>query len=142
MAPHQIKAQRIMTSEAESLLGQRAIVVGAGMGGMMAAQVLAKFFAEVTVLDKDTLPDPPAARQGVPQGAHVHALLVQGRRNLEKLFPGLTSDLIDRGVVCSRGGLEFVIHDSAGWQPRRDLGLLLLTMSRPLLEGAARDMLR
>jgi 2-polyprenyl-6-methoxyphenol hydroxylase-like FAD-dependent oxidoreductase len=120
-------------------LGERAIVVGAGMGGLMAAGVLSRYFSEVIVLDKDKLPDDFSPRKSVPQGSHVHALLVQGRRNLEKIFPGLTSDLIDRGVVCSRSGLEFCVHDDAGWQPRRDLDLLLLTMSRPLLEGTVRE---
>ncbi len=120
-------------------LGARAIVVGAGMGGLMAAGVLSRYFSEVTVLDKDNLPDDFTPRKSVPQGSHVHALLVQGRRNLEKIFPGLTSDLIDRGVVCSRGGLEFCIHDDYGWQPKRDNDLLLLTMSRALLEGTVRD---
>jgi 2-polyprenyl-6-methoxyphenol hydroxylase-like FAD-dependent oxidoreductase len=123
-------------------LGGRAVVVGAGMGGMMAAQVLSRHFDEVLVLDKDALPAAPKARMGVPQGAHVHALLVQGRRNLETLFPALTSALLDRGAVCSRGGLEFRIHDAAGWQPTRDLQLPLLVMSRPLLETTVREFLK
>ena len=120
-------------------LGQRAVVVGAGMGGMMAAEGLSRFFDEVIVLDKDTLPSVAQARMGAPQGGHVHALLAQGRRNLETLFPGLGADLLDRGVVCSRAGLELCVHDAAGWQSRRDLGLTVLTMSRPLLETAVRE---
>jgi 2-polyprenyl-6-methoxyphenol hydroxylase-like FAD-dependent oxidoreductase len=122
-------------------LGKRAVVVGAGMGGMMAAEVLSRYFDDVLVVEKDALPAEPETRMGVPQGAHVHVLLVQGRRNLEKLFPGFTSSLIDRGVVCSRVGLEFRIHDGAGWHPQRDSQLLVLFMSRPLLEGAVRDFL-
>ena len=112
------------------------------MGGMMAAEVLSRFFDEVVVLEKDALPTDAEARMGVPQGAHVHALLVGGRRNLETLFPGFTSELMDRGATCSRGGLEFCVHDAAGWQPRRDLQLAMLVMSRPLLERTVRDFLR
>ncbi len=126
-------------TQSHAALGNRAVVVGAGMGGMMAAEVLSRFFDEVIVFDKDTLPTAAEARMGAPQSAHVHALLAQGRRNLEILFPGLASDLIDRGVVCSRVGLEFRIHDADGWHPRRDLGLTTLTMSRPLLETAVRN---
>jgi hypothetical protein len=40
----------------EQQLGERAIVIGAGMGRLMAAGVLARYFAEVLVLDKDRLP--------------------------------------------------------------------------------------
>jgi 2-polyprenyl-6-methoxyphenol hydroxylase-like FAD-dependent oxidoreductase len=123
-------------------LGHRAVVVGVGMGGMMAAEVLSRVFDEVVVLEKDTLPTAAEARMGVPQGAHVHALLVQGRRNLERLYPGFTSELMDRGAVCSRSGLEFRIHDAAGWMPRRDVRLPLLVASRPLIEGTVRDFLR
>jgi 2-polyprenyl-6-methoxyphenol hydroxylase-like FAD-dependent oxidoreductase len=112
------------------------------MGGMMAAEVLSRFFDEVVVLEKDALPMAAEARMGVPQGAHVHALLVGGRRNLETLFPGFTSELMDRGAMCSRSGLEFCVHDAAGWQPRRDLQLPLFVMSRPLLEGTVRDLLK
>ena len=112
------------------------------MGGLMAAEVLSRFFEEVLVLEKDALPAQAEVRMGVPQGAHVHSLLVQGRRNLERMFPGLASELIDRGVVCSRGGLEFMTNDEAGWFPRRDIQLPLMLMSRPLLEGAVRDFLK
>ena len=129
----------MVDTQPHAALGKRAVVVGAGMGGMMAAEVLSRFFDEVIVLDKDTLPTAAEARMGAPQSAHVHALLAQGRRNLETLFPGLVADLIDRGVVCSRAGLEFCVHDAVGWQPRRDLGLTTLTMSRPLLETAVRE---
>ncbi len=72
----------------------------------------------------------------------MHALLVRGRRNLERLYPGFTSELMDRGAVCSRSGLEFRIHDAAGWMPRNDVQLPLLVMSRPLLEGVVRDFLK
>ena len=34
-----------------NIIGNVAVVVGAGMGGMMAAEVLSKFFAEVIVLE-------------------------------------------------------------------------------------------
>ena len=129
-------------SEMGTSLGKRAVVVGAGMGGMMAAEVLSRFFDEVIIVEKDTLPTEAAARMGAPQSFHVHALLVGGRRNLETLFPGFTSELIDRGVVCSRSGLEFRIHDAGGWQPRRDIRLSALTMSRALLENTVRDFLK
>ncbi|MEQ1888246.1 MAG: hypothetical protein ABL951_03570 [Alphaproteobacteria bacterium] len=125
----------------ERQLGERAIVIGAGMGGLMAAGVLASYFAEVVVLDKDRLPAGAEVRAGVAQGAHVHTLMVQGRRNLEQIFPGFTSDLIDNGAIISRLGLEFRTHDWLGWFPKRDLGLPSLFTSRPLLEGTVRTLL-
>ena len=81
-----------------SRLGERAIVLGASMGGLLAARVLADFFGTVTVVERDELPDDPANRRGVPQGRHVHALLPRGARILDELFPGILSELVAGGA--------------------------------------------
>ena len=73
-----------------SRLGERAIVLGASMSGLLAARVLADFFGTVTVVERDELPDDPANRRGVPQGRHVHALLPRGAQILDELFPGFS----------------------------------------------------
>ena len=59
-------------------LGERAVVLGASMGGLLAARVLSDFFRTVTVVERDALPDEPANRRGVPQGRHTHRLLPRG----------------------------------------------------------------
>jgi choline dehydrogenase-like flavoprotein len=56
----------------------QAIVVGASMAGLWTARVLADHFRQVTVLERDRLPDGAAPRPGVPQGRHVHVLLQRG----------------------------------------------------------------
>jgi pimeloyl-ACP methyl ester carboxylesterase len=63
-----------------------AVVLGASMGGLLAARVLADFFRTVTVVERDELPDDPANRRGVPQGRHVHVLLPRGAQMLDELF--------------------------------------------------------
>jgi 2-polyprenyl-6-methoxyphenol hydroxylase-like FAD-dependent oxidoreductase len=40
-----------------------AVVIGAGMAGLTAAQALSRHFGKVTVLERDILPDEPAARR-------------------------------------------------------------------------------
>ena len=70
-----------------SFLGRRAVVVGAGLGGLSAARVLADYFDEVIILDRDELPDDAAPRPSVPQGKHPHRLLVGGLKALEKSVP-------------------------------------------------------
>jgi flavin-dependent dehydrogenase len=77
---------------------QHAIVVGGSMAGLLAARALADHFARVTILDRDTFPDAPAPRKGVPQARHVHALLLRGQAILERLFPGLQRDLAAAGA--------------------------------------------
>ena len=48
--------------------GQRthAVVLGAGMAGLLAARVLAGHFGQVTVVDRDRLPEHPRFRPGSP----------------------------------------------------------------------------
>jgi 2-polyprenyl-6-methoxyphenol hydroxylase-like FAD-dependent oxidoreductase len=50
-----------------SKLGARAVICGAGMGGLLAARVLADFYETVTVVERDKLTDAAEHRRGVPQ---------------------------------------------------------------------------
>ena len=79
-------------------IGERAVVLGASMGGLLAARVLADFYRTVAVIERDVLPDDPAQRRGVPQGQHVHALLSSGSQILGRLFPGLLDELVADGA--------------------------------------------
>ena len=65
-----------------------AVVIGASMGGLAAARVLADHFDRVTVLERDELPDSAVPRRAVPQGRHAHALLAGGAQAIAALFPG------------------------------------------------------
>ena len=81
--------------------GERAVVLGASMAGLLAARVLADAFGQVTVVDRDALPEASAQRRGVPQGRHAHALLARGQQALEELFGGLTAELVAHGARSS-----------------------------------------
>src|SRR5690348_12383995 len=83
---------RVMATTREA-----AVVIGASMGGLASAAVLASHFEQVVVLDRETGLDTEGPRKGVPQGAHAHGLLAAGLRGLEELFPGLTADLATAG---------------------------------------------
>lgn len=123
----------------EGLLGDQAVVIGAGMGGLMAAEVLSRHYARVVLVDKDGLPEAHVPRRGVPQGNHVHTLLTQGRINLERLFPGFTDAVLANGATWAKALKEFKVYDAAGWFPETDIGLDMVTCTRPLLEGTVRD---
>ena len=122
-----------------STIGQRAVVVGAGMGGLTAARALADHFERVLVLDGDALPADPLDRHGVPLGRHVHALLAGGQRALAELFPGFEDSLSSAGAVRFRVGLDMRV-ERPGFDPfpQRDLGFDGFAMSRPLVELTVR----
>src|SRR5262245_25948962 len=69
-------------------MNSRAVVLGAGMGGLLAAGVLCDHFDAVTVVERDPTVDPAGPRPGVPQGRHVHGLLAGGAEVIEQLWPG------------------------------------------------------
>src|SRR6478672_4168640 len=79
-------------------LRERAVVLGASMGGLLAARVLADLFRTVTVVERDVLPDDPANRRGVPQGRHAHVLLARGAQILDELFPRILNGLVVDGA--------------------------------------------
>jgi len=122
---------------------EQAIVVGAGMGGLLFARVLAQWCTRVLVLERDSLPEAGEARSGVPQGRHLHALLAGGCRAMEAMLPGLIDDLRDAGAVEMIAGLSGRM-ESPGYDPfpRRDLGFSMYSMSRPLLEWCVRRRVR
>ncbi|HXW61626.1 MAG TPA: FAD-dependent oxidoreductase [Candidatus Acidoferrales bacterium] len=120
-------------------LGKQAVVVGAGMGGLTAAQALADFFEQVTVLENDPLPAAATHRPGTPQCRHAHALLVGGQQALGTLFPGFEQNLSRAGAVPLRVSSDFRV-ERPGYNPfpQRDLGLLAYAISRPLIELTVR----
>jgi len=117
---------------------KRAIVIGASMGGLLAARVLADYYGEVTVVERDALPEVYEPRKGVPQGRHAHGLLARGREVLEQLFPGFTEEMVARGAT-SGDIVDKVLWFNHGFylcnSPSKLFGLAI---SRPMLEGNVR----
>jgi 2-polyprenyl-6-methoxyphenol hydroxylase-like FAD-dependent oxidoreductase len=123
-------------------IGARAVVLGASMAGLLAARVLAEAYAQVTVIDRDELPEASTHRRGVPHGRHAHALLARGQQALEELFPGLTAELVAQGVPTGdllANGRWYVSGHRLRQAP---IGLVTLSASRPLLEGYVRARVR
>src|SRR5262245_7826210 len=117
------------------LLGQRAVVVGAGIGGLSMAGALAKHFEQVEVLERDCLTTPACSRPGTPQDRHPHGLLAGGLKALGEIFPGFESDLARAGAIPVRVAQELQYErPDVGVLPKRDFGLSVLCASRPLIE--------
>ena len=119
-------------------LGQTAVVVGAGMGGLGAAAALAGKFDRVLVLDRDVLPDDARVRMGVGQGAHAHQLLKAGEESLERLLPGITDEFYRAGAASMQVGRDLKVYDFGGWMEECDAGFAVTSLSRPAYEGIVR----
>jgi 2-polyprenyl-6-methoxyphenol hydroxylase-like FAD-dependent oxidoreductase len=76
----------------------RAVVLGAGIAGLLAAAALAESYSSVVLIERDRLPDSPVDRRGIPQGRHLHSLLSRGIATIEELVPGVLDDLVAAGA--------------------------------------------
>jgi 2-polyprenyl-6-methoxyphenol hydroxylase-like FAD-dependent oxidoreductase len=114
--------------------GRHAIVLGASLAGLFTARALSETFDEVTLVDRDALPDGPVPRKGVPQGRQSHGLHARGREILEEFFPGLTDELVAHGA--SLGDVQADVRwINDGHRLRQAVsGMHGIAFSRPLLE--------
>ncbi|MCX4626791.1 FAD-dependent monooxygenase [Streptomyces sp. NBC_01443] len=115
-----------------------AVVLGAGLAGLLAARALAQRFARVTVVERDELPDTgPAFRPGVPQSRHVHVLWSRGLELMEELLPGVTRELLAAGAALMESPRDFLWLSSADWFHRVP-GSRILVGSRELIDWTVR----
>lgn len=121
--------------------GRHAIVIGASTTGLAATAVAARHFARVTNVDRDSLPDQPIWRKGVPQSRHGHILLKGGQNVFNHYFPGLTPDMLDRGSVEVDMANDICWHHSGGWKKRFDSGFTMQCQSKGFLELYVRQRL-
>jgi hypothetical protein len=106
---------------------------------LLSAHVLARHFARVTLVERDSFPAPGEHRKGVPQSWQLHGLLAGGRRALEALFPSIGAGLLERGAHDNEEGTGGSLLVAGRPLPRGETGLRCFLMSRPLLEGYVRE---
>lgn len=119
--------------------GKRALVLGGGIAGLLAARVLSDSFEEVTLLEQEENPDTKSPRRFAPQGNHVHTVLRGGADVMERLFPGFAKDLIENGAHPIGFYKTVKWYEYGVWKMRDDTGNDTSVQSRPLLEWVLRQ---
>ncbi|MFJ7149103.1 NAD(P)/FAD-dependent oxidoreductase [Streptomyces sp. NPDC100445] len=125
---------------------QRAVVIGAGTAGLVAAAALARAepALQVLLLDRDDLPEGPENRRGVPQGHHAHLLMAGGLSAMETLFPDSVRDrLLAAGAheIALGNGMLALTADSGWFRRWRWHGPHMITCTRALLDWVLRQAL-
>ncbi|MEU1555161.1 FAD-dependent monooxygenase [Streptomyces scabiei] len=114
-----------------------AVVVGAGLAGLLAAAAL-RDHADVTVIERDVLPEEPGPRRGVPQARHAHLLWSGGARAMEELLPGVTDAWLAAGARRIPLPTGLVSLSPQGWVRRWPEMEFMIACSRDLLESVVR----
>lgn len=122
-------------------LGKRALVIGASMAGLLAARALSDYFETVTLLDRDSLPEESVVRNGIPQGKHIHVLMIRGQQILERFFPDFSAAMDRSESPQVRWLSDTKLYLSNGFLKRNDLNIVSRTSTRPNLELIVRQQL-
>jgi 2-polyprenyl-6-methoxyphenol hydroxylase-like FAD-dependent oxidoreductase len=123
-----------------SIQEKKAIVIGGGIAGLLAARVLAEQYDDVLVIERDGRPEKPGARPGTPQSFHLHQVLPRGEAVLQELFPRFLDDLKALGAFQRDDSANCMVNPygtisfpaGAGEQK-------MITYSRGLLEWTIRQ---
>lgn len=89
---------------------ERAIVIGGGIAGLLAARVLSGFYNEVLIVERDDFPDKPENRPGTPQDFQPHRLTARGILILGRFFPGYNEELLAHGAPSALNKLNHMIN--------------------------------
>lgn len=121
-----------------SKVGDNAVIVGGSVAGLVTARVLTDAFDQVTIIERDSLPDNPAPRRGVPQGEHIHVLETAGRNTFEDLFPGYGEELISAGGLIIDLLSEFYHFEQGDFLADGPTRMPIYYATRPLIEQILR----
>jgi 2-polyprenyl-6-methoxyphenol hydroxylase-like FAD-dependent oxidoreductase len=125
-------------SERVSRVGEQAVVVGASVSGLLAARVLSDGFDQVTVIERNRLPDEPVPRDGAPQTRQPHLLQEAGRAIIDDLFPGFENDFTSEGGLILDAASDFNFYDEDGYVAHPQAQMPVYAGSRPFLEYVIR----
>ncbi|MEU3047349.1 FAD-dependent monooxygenase [Streptomyces sp. NPDC006984] len=124
---------------AHGVTSRRAVVIGGGMAGMLAAAVLTKAADEVTIIERDALPTGPEPRKSLPQARHVHVLWSGGARAFEQIMPGITDRWLAAGARRIPLPTGLVSMTAQGWLRRWPEMQYMIACTRDLLDWVVRE---
>jgi 2-polyprenyl-6-methoxyphenol hydroxylase-like FAD-dependent oxidoreductase len=118
---------------------KKAVVIGAGIAGLITARMLTDYYEEVCVIERDEFPSEPDNRQGVPQSFHPHRVQPRGALIMEHYFPGYNDELIQMGAISSHDE-RLVVSNRYGTLVNKEdaSSFKIASCSRALLEWVLR----
>lgn len=116
-----------------------AVVIGGSMAGVLTAVALSNHFDRVTIVERDQLPTAPEPRKGVPQARHLHAFWAGGLGAVDRMLPGIETDLLEAGGVGVSMPTDMLwLMPSDRWCTRFPASQRLVSASRSLIDWVVR----
>jgi 2-polyprenyl-6-methoxyphenol hydroxylase-like FAD-dependent oxidoreductase len=112
----------------------RAVIIGGSVAGLLAARVLAKYFDEVVLVERDDVSSCPEVRKGQPHAWHQHVLLSAGYEHLKRWFPGIDAEMAAEGAIIGDIGRLIKWHQFGQVKIPIDSGIECVMASRPFIE--------
>jgi 2-polyprenyl-6-methoxyphenol hydroxylase-like FAD-dependent oxidoreductase len=124
-------------------IGDHSVIIGGGIGGLLAAHALASRFESVTILERDRHPPAlnspaPSARRGAPQSRCLHLLMAAGAAAFDELVPGWREELVALGATAFDASADSALWLPSGCLPRTSSGITTYACSRTLIERVLR----
>ncbi|MFF8932357.1 NAD(P)/FAD-dependent oxidoreductase [Streptomyces longwoodensis] len=116
----------------------RAVVIGGGLTALLTAHALSQS-TDVIVIERDTLPQGPEPRTGLPQARHTHVLWSGGADAIEALLPGTAKELDAAGAHRIPLTTGMLALSPQGWYRRWAESHYAITCSRDLLDWVIRQ---
>ncbi|MDQ0656148.1 NAD(P)/FAD-dependent oxidoreductase [Paenibacillus sp. W2I17] len=119
---------------------KKAVVIGAGIAGLITARMLSDYYKEVIIIERDEFPTEPLNRQGVPQSFHPHRVQPRGGLIMEHYFPGYNEELIALGAISSHEE-KLVVTNKYGTLVNKEdpSSFKIASSSRALMEWVLRN---
>jgi 2-polyprenyl-6-methoxyphenol hydroxylase-like FAD-dependent oxidoreductase len=119
------------------------VIIGGGIGGLLAAHSLAGRFDRVTLFERgryplDACPPAPSVRRGAPQSRCLHLLMAAGAAAFDQLIPAWRKEALALGAIPFDACADAALRFSGGWLPRTPSGITTYACSRALLESVLR----
>lgn len=116
---------------------ERALVIGGSIAGLLTSRVLADYYEEVLIVDRDDFPGKPEHRSGTPQAFHPHRFTPRGASIMRRFFPGFEDELLAQGAPTSLNKTVYQTNQygtMVNQYPRNDI-----KFSRAVLEWVLRE---
>lgn len=118
-----------------------AVILGGGLAGTLAAAALTDHVDHIVIIERDTLPEAPTPRRGLPQARHGHMLWSGGANAIEALLPGVTTRWTTAGAHRVPLPNAMVGYSPRGWYRRWTESHHVISCSRDLLDWCVRTQL-